>query len=170
MRLIAIALVVAAAAACGETPAPAVTAEAAVQDDEPGVWVELDTRRWPGGVWDGDTIMVGDEERIRLLCIDTPERGEPWRDEGAERLRELLASGNAYLRSDSTRTTDRWGRTLAYVWAEGGDDGLIDVADVLLSEGLARVYTDYPCDFTAHYQRVEAEAREAGLGMWAPEQ
>lgn len=147
----------------------AAAAPAAPQDDDGGDWVSLYTGnpRWPGGVWDGDTISVGDDDqRVRLLCIDTPEQGKPWRDEGGARLRELIAGNPVNLRYDSVRRTDRWGRTLAYVWVDV-DGVLTDVADVLLSEGLAQVYEAYPCDYVEHYRRVQRGAQDLGLGIWS---
>jgi micrococcal nuclease len=44
-------------------------------------------------VADGDTIKVrleGREEMVRLLCIDTPERGDPWFKESSDFLAGLI--------------------------------------------------------------------------------
>ena len=47
-------------------------------------------------VVDGDTIVVDGpdgQERVRLLGIDTPERGECLADDATQRLEELLPEG-----------------------------------------------------------------------------
>jgi micrococcal nuclease len=77
-------------------------------------------------VGDGDTIRVrsasGEVVTIRLACIDAPEtaQGEP----GAvatQTLKTLLAAGSLQLRP---QTVDRFGRTVAEVYAAGRNAGL----------------------------------------------
>ena len=94
-------------------------------------------------VIDGDTIKViykGKVERVRLLRIDTPERGEPGFDEAAETLTKLLQGGVTYgdgmgihsigpgvpntfpVRLEfeyDAEERDRYGRLLCYVWCRG---------------------------------------------------
>lgn len=87
---------------------------------------------------DGDTIKVSGVT-IRLLEIDTPEtyrsRCENELVQGLkakERLRALLDAGPV---SYDAHGHDRYGRTLAYVYAGG-----VDVGAVLLEEGYALPY------------------------------
>lgn len=89
-------------------------------------------------VTDGDTIRIGDE-RIRLLGIDTPEKGHlaaclaerMLARLATQRLRDLVTSGEPIvLERDSV---DRFGRTLAVVRV--GDR---DAAEVLIDEGYGR--------------------------------
>jgi len=90
-------------------------------------------------VYDGDTITI-DGERIRILGLDTPEIGRGARcaaearaaEEARDELHRLLRGAEITLRRDGT---DRYGRTLAYVYADGRD-----VAGVLIGTGLARPY------------------------------
>jgi hypothetical protein len=67
-------------------------------------------------VIDGDTIDVklsnGKEERIRLIGIDTPERGETCFSEATDRLKELLTDGRVALIKDKSER-DRYGRSCA---------------------------------------------------------
>jgi len=75
-------------------------------------------------VVDGDTIVArrhcGCERRVRLLCVDAPERGEPGYAESAEVLRRLLEGRRLRLEGDAGhRDVDCWGRLLRYVWAGG---------------------------------------------------
>ena len=82
-------------------------------------------------VVDGDTIRVdlnGEETPVRLIGIDTPEKDGPYTDEecyGEQATRytaEALGGRDVELEFDVERT-DRFDRTLAYVWI---DDGLFN--------------------------------------------
>ncbi len=89
---------------------------------------------------DGDTIVCG-RERVRILNVDTPERGSGARcaieAELAERARVFtaaaIAGGRVEIRPDPKRPRDRYGRTLAWVLVDGAD-----VGDGLVAAGLAR--------------------------------
>ena len=75
-------------------------------------------------VVDGDTIVArracGCESRVRLLCIDAPERGQPGYAEAAELLRSLIDGHPIRLEGDPAHADrDRYGRLLRYVWAGG---------------------------------------------------
>lgn len=89
-------------------------------------------------VTDGDTIRLG-EERIRILGLDAPELHGRCREERrlAARARDRLAEliGARGIAIERVRRKDRYGRTLATVRAGG-----VDVAMVLIAEGLARPY------------------------------
>lgn len=90
-------------------------------------------------VYDGDTLTINGE-RIRIIGLDAPEIGSGARcasearaaDEARNELRRLLRGAEITLRRDGT---DRYGRTLAYVYADGRD-----VAKELIAQGLARPY------------------------------
>lgn len=97
-------------------------------------------------VIDGDTVDINGE-RIRLATIDAPETGGRARcayerdlgDKATARLRELLTDANIFIaRGDLAdgRLIDRYGRTLAVVYADGQAVGA-----VLVQEGLARWWT-----------------------------
>ena len=75
-------------------------------------------------VIDGDTIVArracGCESRVRLLCVDAPERGQPGYAEAGEVLRSLIDGHPIRLEADpGHRDRDRWGRLLRYVWLGG---------------------------------------------------
>lgn len=65
-------------------------------------------------VIDGDTVDVsldGEKVRVRMIGINTPEG-----DEASKYVKGLLPEGTrVYLEYDEERT-DRYGRTLAYLW------------------------------------------------------
>ena len=74
---------------------------------------------------DGDTIKVKWDTQVtsvRLLNIDTPERGEPGFAEATEHLRSLLAGATAVMLEfdvDGNHARDRYGRLLCYAWLNG---------------------------------------------------
>lgn len=71
-------------------------------------------------VVDGDTVVVlidGAQEHVRLLCVNTPERGKPGYAEARGFLRSKIEGHEIRLESDSTmKDRDRFGRLLRYVW------------------------------------------------------
>ena len=91
-------------------------------------------------VIDGDTFISGrttsgEELRIRLFGVDTPERGEPCFDEATERLREL--AGDSVRIEYGPRQIDRYGRLLAYVYTKDAES----IAEKLIQEGLGEAWT-----------------------------
>lgn len=117
---------------------------------------------------DGDTLDVrldsGKLERIRLIGIDTPERGACYSANAAARARQLAMSKQVVLRGDPTQDTrDRYGRLLAYVWIPGGKD----LGYQLVAGGFAKVYV-YRDAFQrlSAYRGAEAAAKSATGGQW----
>ena len=117
---------------------------------------------------DGDTLDVrlvsGKSERIRLIGIDTPERGECYAAKATERARQLAMSQPVVLRGDPTQDTrDRYGRLLAYVWIPGGRD----LGYQLVAGGFAKVYV-YRNAFERlpAYRSAERAAKGAAGGQW----
>lgn len=94
---------------------------------------------------DGDTLAAG-EEIIRILNIDAPETRDAKCDAerrlghvAKRRLQELLDAGDVIVtRGDGNRMTDKYGRTLARVSAQGRD-----VGERLVDEELARPWTGH---------------------------
>ena len=119
-------------------------------------------------VVDGDTLDVrltsGKTERIRLIGIDTPERGVCFTSQARARARQLAMSKRVVLRGDATQDTrDRYGRLLAYVWIPGGKD----LGYQLVAGGFAKVYV-YRSAFTrlSAYRNAEAAAKSSATGQW----
>jgi hypothetical protein len=91
-------------------------------------------------VVDGDTFKIvydGEATSVRILGIDTPERGEPGFEEATAALRALIAGRVVRLAFPEDRKRDSFGRLLATVHVNG-----LDVGDVLLRRGLAERYRD----------------------------
>jgi len=83
-------------------------------------------------VIDGDTVVISDDERVRLIGIDTPENGQCGFDEAKQAIEKLLASGSATFYSGTTSDKDKYDRLLRYIEVEG-----IDVGLNLISNGFA---------------------------------
>lgn len=117
-------------------------------------------------VIDGDTIIVdrgSQEERVRILGIDAPEvardgrPGEACAVEATALTEELTAGADVVVVIDPSQSeADRYGRTLAYVEADGQD-----ISGELLSAGLAEVYEAAP-DISRYATYVDL-AEQAGV-------
>lgn len=119
-------------------------------------------------VVDGDTLAVrltsGTTERIRLIGVDTPERGVCFTSQATAQTRRLALAKRVVLRGDATQDTrDRYGRLLAYVWLPGGKD----LGYQLVVGGYAKVYV-YRSAFErlSAYRNAEAAAKKSATGQW----
>jgi len=104
-------------------------------------------------VIDGDTIVVsvnGREERVRLVGIDTPEKGSCGFEEAAEALELLLSTSNVDLIDAGVSDRDQFDRLLRYVEIDGGDLGL-----ELIRAGLAEAAYDSRTGYPAHNREDE---------------
>jgi micrococcal nuclease len=119
-------------------------------------------------VVDGDTLDVvlasGKRERIRVLGIDSPERGACYAAKASSRARALAHGKRVVLKGDATQATrDRYGRLLAYVWLPGGKD----LGYQLVAGGFAKVYVfDRPFQRLSAYRNAEAAAKRVTSGQW----
>ncbi|MFA5164374.1 MAG: thermonuclease family protein [Candidatus Omnitrophota bacterium] len=115
-------------------------------------------------VIDGDTIVVENGEHVRYIGIDTPEKGRPYYNE-AKRQNEKLVKGRRVRLEYDAGKRDRYGRTLAYVYA-----GDIFVNEELVRGGYALAYTVPPnVKYSERFVSLQQEAREQKKGIWGPE-
>jgi micrococcal nuclease len=68
-------------------------------------------------VIDGDTVELAGGDRLRLLGIDTPEKGEVFYDRATAFLEELALGKRARIEYADKRR-DRYGRLLGFVYVE----------------------------------------------------
>ena len=125
-------------------------------------------------VIDGDTVdvrLVGGDERVRLLGIDTPETVDPRRPpecfgaEASSRTHELLPPGTAVILERDVEPRDHFGRLLAYVYRRS--DRLL-VNHRLVAEGLATPLSIAPNTARqAELASAAIEARRRGRGLWS---
>ena len=116
-------------------------------------------------VIDGDTITVEGGYKVRYIGIDTPEIYpvvEAFGMEALEANRKLVEDKEVRLERDVSET-DKYGRLLRYVYV---NDTFVNAE--LVRQGLAEAKA-YPPDikYQDYLEKLEAEARLAGRGMWA---
>jgi micrococcal nuclease len=124
-------------------------------------------------VVDGDTLLLANGARVRLIGADAPETVkpespiEPFGPEAAELSRRFIAeAGNVVQLQFDRERIDRYGRFLAYVWV--GDRML---NEELIRAGLATAETRfrYAEAMKTRFRRAEDEAKAAGRGIWSRE-
>lgn len=77
-------------------------------------------------VVDGDTVELGNGESVRVVGIDTPERGECGYEAATAHMRRLVQGKQVRL-GESDEDADRYGRLLRYVNVENRDAGLAQI-------------------------------------------
>ncbi|HLA83716.1 MAG TPA: thermonuclease family protein [Thermoguttaceae bacterium] len=120
-------------------------------------------------VVDGDTLVLSNRAKIRLIGADTPETVkpnhpvEPWGPEASAFTKRFVAGKQVRLQMDREQK-DQYGRFLAYVWVDGRM-----LNEELIREGYARAITRYPysSSMKTRFRRAETEARAARRGIWS---
>jgi len=116
-------------------------------------------------VQDGDSIRVeidGQEERVRLIGINTPEQGECFGQEARALLDDMIG-GQQVLVGIDVEEFDQYGRILGYVWL-----GDIFVNAELVRQGAALVRGYEPnTSLQAVLDEAEQIAQDAGTGVWS---
>jgi micrococcal nuclease len=109
-------------------------------------------------------LSSGRRDRIRVLGIDSPERGACYATEATARTRALAGGRRVRLIGDARQPTrDRFGRRLAYITLPNG----YDLGTQLLSGGFAKVLVvGRPFTRLLSYTAVENVAAREGRGMW----
>ena len=96
-------------------------------------------------VVDGDTIYVEGVGKVRLVGVNTPERGVTGSEASKYLVSKLCLNREVSLDIDNSKPTDRYGRTLAVVIVDGKN-----LNEILLKEGLAEVMYMPPSEFNPH--------------------
>lgn len=133
-------------------------------------------------VVDGDTIVLGSGQRLRLIGIDTPEMHHSKKlFDDSRRLkkdaaaikamgrlsykfaRKLMEGKRVSLEFD-VQERDKYGRLLAYVYLEDGTF----VNAKIVEEGYASLMTIPPnIKYADLFVKLHREARQAKRGLWA---
>jgi micrococcal nuclease len=123
-------------------------------------------------VTDGDTVRVeidGEEQKVRLIGIDTPEvfgGKECYGEEASNVSKQLLEGRTVYLQKDISETDD-FGRLLRYVYVEQ-EGNLLDFNAFLVGEGYAFSAVYEPDTARSEYfNLVMQEAQEDDTGIWS---
>jgi len=126
----------------------------------------------PKSVYDGDTFRViknGEEIKIRMACIDAPEKKQELGIASRDYLRSLL-NKNPNKLIIVERGIDRFGRTIAEVFIPTGNgDEEIPVNGLMIKSGMAHFYSQFArncSDNADQYAQLEKEAQRSRLGVW----
>ena len=133
-------------------------------------------------VVDGDTVVInvdGQERRVRLLGVDTPETVHPnkpvqfYGKEASSFTKQSLTGQRVWLEYDKN-PQDRYNRHLAYIWTAKPaniTDATIrrDMFNArLLLGGYAKVLIIKPnTRYAKEFAELESEARSSRRGVWA---
>ncbi len=133
-------------------------------------------------VVDGDTFVLENGERVRMLGIDTPEKFESSKlDRDAQRsgsdkktIKKLGELSSQYTKKliDGKRVVlvpepnhedkDKYGRLLRYVYLEDGTF----VNKKIVEDGYANAYRRFELSKLDEFIKAEEEARENRRGLW----
>ncbi|WP_413173316.1 thermonuclease family protein [Anabaena azotica] len=135
-------------------------------------------------VSDGDTLVLkgadGKKFTVRFACVDTPEVPHSKKEKSSKRVRdvnqfswgvkaqtrveELVKQSGDRVKLNIIES-DRYGRKVAEVRLKDG----AFVQQVLLQEGLAKVYRPYlsKCPSKDIVQQAEAQAQQQKIGIWS---
>ena len=111
-------------------------------------------------VIDGDTIVISGGERVRLLGIDAPEKGEFFYKEAKARLEELIENRNVTLEREGDNK-DKYGRLLRYIFAEDTNINLL-----MVEEGYAICYFYGESKYQDVCREFEENAMQNKIGRW----
>lgn len=93
-------------------------------------------------VSDGDTITVEGVGKVRLVGVNTPEKGVEGADASEYFVKKLCLNREVSIDIDDSKHTDKYGRTLAVVIVDGKN-----LNEMLLKEGLAEIMYMPPSEF-----------------------
>ena len=119
-------------------------------------------------VVDGDTIVIENGIRVRLLGVDAPEKSECYGEEARAELAKLVAGQDVILEKDQSGD-DNYGRLLRYVFVQNespsGDN--LFVNKKIIRDGFARAqYVKPNKRYLSFLQAAEREARADEIGIW----
>jgi Staphylococcal nuclease homologue len=101
-------------------------------------------------VVDGDTVDLSTGERVRIIGIDTPERGQPCFAEASVAMAELVMNQVVTVSPGARDDRDTYGRLLRYVDVNG-----VDAGKALIERGLAIARYDSRDGYGGHPREAE---------------
>jgi micrococcal nuclease len=118
-------------------------------------------------VIDGDTILLTNGEKVRLIGVDTPETKHPLKPveyfgQEAYLFTKKMVEGKKVKLEFDWQERDRYGRLLAYVYLL---DGTFLNAEII-KQGYGSAYTRFPFKYLDEFREYEREARENKRGLW----
>jgi len=119
-------------------------------------------------VIDGDTFVIENNVKVRLLGVDAPEVGNCYSKESTNFLKKLIKGKKVYLQKDISGTDD-FGRLLRYVILRNNDPEKDDILvnDLLVRSGYAMDYKSSPDNrYRDLFSSSRNIARRAKIGIW----
>jgi micrococcal nuclease len=125
-------------------------------------------------VVDGDTIDIdynGHKERVRLLCVNTPEsvhpthaKNTPMGKTASLYTKKKLTGKTVDLKFEGKKQRGRYNRLLAYVFVDGHNFN-VD----LVKKGLSPYYTRYGASkaYDQEFTKAEQRAKKQHLNIWS---
>ncbi|MBE3090293.1 MAG: thermonuclease family protein, partial [Actinobacteria bacterium] len=130
-------------------------------DDEKISTIKPDVEYKVIEVIDGDTLVLSNNEHVRLIGINTPESERYFYGEAKEVLKLLVLNKNVRLEKD-VDDRDTYGRLLRYVYIEN-----LFVNLEMVKRGFANAFTFPPnVKYTDKFIEAEREARTNDIGLW----
>lgn len=115
-------------------------------------------------VIDGDNLELDNGKSVRLYGINCPEKGQKFSQEAIDLSTKLTLNNQIRLDYQPNYQTDRWNRTLAYVFI---NDTFLN--EQLIRQGLCEV-TIYQKRAKLKYQdellNAQDQAKQEKLGKW----
>ncbi len=125
-------------------------------------------------VVDGDTFVYltgGEEVKVRLLGIDTPETVDPRKEvqcfgkEASAMTNNLIGGKTVKLVADTKGDSrDKYGRELRYIYLP---DGTM-VNRLLVENGFAHATPEYSFSYKEEFVNLENQAKIQEKGLWSP--
>lgn len=123
---------------------------------------KVDSALYVEHVNDGDTFLLSDGTQVRLIGVDTPEKGQPFFERATVFAESILLGEEVSVEYDS-KPVDRYGRRLAYLFVDS-----IFYNKLVIDSGYASVYL-----FKENRRRAEQlisaqrKARLSKFGIWS---
>mmetsp|Transcript_37412 Transcript_37412/g.81902 ORF Transcript_37412/g.81902 Transcript_37412/m.81902 type:complete len:238 (-) Transcript_37412:126-839(-) len=125
-------------------------------------------------VYDGDTLTLTDERRVRFLGIDTPEikDKQPYAQEAKAYTKDRCDKRDIWISYEpGGEKEDHYGRLLCFVWVPAEDgNGYLCVNEGIIAAGYASAYHPGKGKHLHNWDKLialQSQARNEKRGMWA---
>jgi len=119
-------------------------------------------------VYDGDTLTLQRNGKVRLIGIDTPEKSQPGGREAAAFAQNALTGKTIELEVCPKQPQDRYGRWLGFIYLLDSAGRRVLFNSEMVRQGYANVYSLRPCTVDeALWNSYKQEARQARRGLFA---
>ena len=113
-------------------------------------------------VVDGDTIYLANGRKVRLVGVNTPEKGVTGCQASKRFVEKLCLNKEVGINVDDRKYRDKYGRTLAVVLVDGRN-----LNEMLLKEGLAEIMYIPPSEFYPYSWAGTSQASHASVSTSA---